>query len=33
MAEIPAIQTNETTGLLTRLTLTRGLLCELVNFI
>jgi hypothetical protein len=33
IAQIPAIQTNETTGLLTRLTLARGFLCELVNFI
>jgi hypothetical protein len=33
MRETPAIQTNETTGLLTRLILIRELLCELVNFI
>ena len=33
IVQIPAIQTNETAGLLTRLTLARGFLCELVNFI
>jgi hypothetical protein len=32
MRVVPAIPTNETTGLLKRLTLTRGLLCELLNF-